>query len=57
MEFVISTGKRPLGRSRHGWEENIRKDLKEMDVNMRNWVNSAQDGDYWRALVNTALNL
>ena len=32
-------------------------DLKEIDVNMRNWVDSAQDRDYWRALVNAALNL
>ena len=32
-------------------------DLKEMGINTRNWVDSAQDSDYWRALVNAALNL
>ena len=48
-------GKRPLGRPR--WEDNIRMDIKEIDINTRNCVNSAQDRGYWRALVNAALNL
>ena len=51
------TGKRLLGRSRRRWEDNIRMDLKEICVNTRNWVDSAQDRDYWRAFVNAALNL
>jgi hypothetical protein len=51
------TGKRPLGRPRRGWEDNIRMDLKEIGVNTRNWIDSAQDRDYWRDLVNAALNL
>ena len=51
------TGKRPLGRPRRRWEDNIRMDLKEICINTRNWVDSAQDRDYWRALVNAALNL
>ena len=51
------TGKRPLGRPRHRWEDNLSMDLKEIGINMRNWVDSAQDRDYWRALVNVALNL
>ena len=51
------TEKRPLGRPRRRWEENIRKDLKEIGINTRNWVDSAQNRDYWRALVNSALNL
>jgi hypothetical protein len=38
-------------------EDNIRMDLKEMCISTRNWVDSAQDMDYWRALVNAALNL
>jgi hypothetical protein len=50
-------GKRSLGRPRRRWEDNIRMDLKEISTNMRNWVDSAQDRDYWRALVNEALNL
>ena len=32
-------------------------DLKEIDVNVRSWIDSAQDRDYWRALVNAVLNL
>ena len=51
------TGKRPLGRSRRKWEDNIRMYLKEISINTRNWVDAAQDKDYWRALVNAALNL
>ena len=51
------TGKRPLGRPRRRWEYNIRIDLEEIGINAGNWVNSAQDRDYWRALVNAALNL
>ena len=41
----IPTGKIQLGRPRHRWEENIRMDLKEIDINTRNWVDSAHDGD------------
>ena len=51
------TGKRPLGRPRRRWEDNIRMDLKERGINAGNWVDTAQDRDYWRALVNAALNL
>ena len=50
-------GKRPLGKPRLRWENYIRMDLKEIGVNARNWVDSTQDRDYWRALVNEALNL
>ena len=50
-------GKRLLGRPRRRWEDNIRKDLEKIGINMRNWVDSAQGRDYWRALVNAALNL
>ena len=50
-----STGKRPLGRPRRRWEDNIRIDLEEMGVNVGNWSDSAQDRYYWRAL--EALNL
>ena len=53
----IPAGKRPLGRPSHMWEDNIRMDLKEIGINTRNWVDSAQDRDYWGALVNAALSL
>ena len=52
-----SNGKRPLGRPRRRWEDNIRMDLEEIGINAENWVDSAQDRNYWRALVNAALNL
>ena len=51
------TGKRPLGRPRRRWEDNIRMGLEEIGINARNWVDSAQDRGYWRALVNAALSL
>ena len=51
------TGKRPIGRPRRRWEENIRMDFEEIGINAGNWVDSAQDRNYWRVLVNTALNL
>ena len=51
------TGKRPLGRPRRRWEDNIRMDLEEIGINSGNWVDSAQDRNYWRTLVNAALNL
>ena len=59
--FKISTGtlagKRPLGSPRRMLEDNIRMNLKEIGINTGNWVDSAQDRNYWRALVNAALNL
>ena len=60
--FKILTGRptpaeqRRLERFRHRWEDNIRMDLNEISIHLGNWVNSAQDRDYWRALVNVALN-
>ena len=47
----------PLLRPRRRCEGNIRMDLEEIDINMRNWVDSAQDRDYWRVLGNAALDL
>ena len=55
--FKNLTGKRPLGRPRRRWEDNIRMDLEEIGINVGNWVDSAQGRNYWRALVNAALNL
>ena len=49
--------KRPLGRPRRRREDHIRMCLKEIGIRTRNWVDWAQDREYWRALVNVALNL
>ena len=43
--------------NRSRWEDDITIYLKEMVVNMRNWIDSAQDKNYWKALSNVALNL
>ena len=51
------TGKRLLGRPSCRWEDNIRMYFEEISINAGNWVDSAQDRDCWRALVNAALNL
>ena len=51
------TGNRPLGRPRRRWGDNIRMELEEIGINAGNWVDSARDRNYWRALVNAALNL
>ena len=51
------TGKRPLGRPRRRWEDYTRMDLEEIGINSGNWVDSAQDRNYWIALLNAALNL
>jgi hypothetical protein len=50
-------GKRPLGRSRHRWEDNIRMDLREIGWSGMDWIDLAQDRDQWRALVNAVMNL
>ena len=47
------TGKEPLGRSRRRWDDNIRMDLEDIDIN---WIDSAQDRDYWRSFTNVALD-
>jgi len=49
-------GKRPLGRPRRRWEDNIRTDLREVG-GVGDWMELGQDRDRWRALVNTVMNL
>jgi hypothetical protein len=49
--------KRPLGRPRHRWEENIKMDLREMGIDRVNWIWLAQDWVQWQAFVNTVMNL
>ncbi|KAJ4426942.1 hypothetical protein ANN_26741 [Periplaneta americana] len=50
-------GKRPLGRPRRRWEDNIKMDLREVGYDDRDWINLAQDRDLWRAYVRAAMNL
>jgi hypothetical protein len=49
--------KRPLGRPRRRWKDNIRMDLKRIRWGGMDWIDLAQDRDHWRALVNTVMNL
>jgi len=50
-------GKRPLGRPKHRWEDNIKMDLQEVGGDCGDWVELAQDRDRWRALVSKVMNL
>ncbi|KAJ4441989.1 hypothetical protein ANN_11853 [Periplaneta americana] len=50
-------GKRPLGRPRRRWEDNIKMDLREVGYEGRDWINLVQDRDQWRAYVRAAMNL
>jgi hypothetical protein len=49
-------GRRPLGRPRRRWEDNIKMDLQEVWWSM-DWIELIQDTDRWRALVNAVMNL
>jgi hypothetical protein len=50
-------GKRPLGRPRRKWEDGIRMDLGEIGWGSVEWIQLTQDRDWWRAVVNTMMNL
>ena len=49
--------KRPLGRQRRGWEDNIKMDLQEVGCGGMEWIELAQDSDKWRTLLNAVMNL
>jgi hypothetical protein len=50
-------GKRPLGRPRRRWEDNIKMDLHEVGCGGMDWIELAQGRDRWRAVVNAVMNL
>jgi hypothetical protein len=50
-------GKRPLGRLRHRWEDQIKMDLREIGWEGVEWIHLTQDRDRWRVLVNVVMNL
>jgi hypothetical protein len=50
-------GKRPLGRPRRRWEDNIRIELREVGCGGMDWIRLAQDRNRWRAIVNAVMNL
>jgi hypothetical protein len=50
-------GKRPLGRPRRRWEDNIKMDLREIGIDGANWIRLAQNRVQWWASVNTVINL
>jgi hypothetical protein len=50
-------GKRPLGRPRRRWKDDINIDLREIGIDGANWIRLAQDRVQWRAFVNTVMNL
>jgi hypothetical protein len=49
--------KRPLGRPKHRWEDNIKIDRRDIGIDGANWIQLAQDRVQWRACVNTVMNL
>jgi hypothetical protein len=50
-------GKRPLGRPRRRWEDNMKMNLQEVGCGGMDWIELARDRDRWRALVNAVMNL
>jgi hypothetical protein len=52
-----SEGKRPLGRPRRRWEDNIKMDLREKGIDGVNWIQPVQDRVQWRAFVSMVMNL
>jgi hypothetical protein len=48
--------KRPLGRPRRRWEDNVKRDLREIGIDGADWIRLAQDKFQWRAFVNTVIN-
>jgi hypothetical protein len=56
ISVVRPEGMKPLGRSRHGWEDNINMNVQELEWVGMDWIDLAKDRDSWRA-VNAVMNL
>ena len=56
LHFWMTQGKRPVGRPRRRWEDNIKTDLEEVGRGYWDWMELAKDRDSWRALVSTVMN-
>jgi len=57
IELGKREGKKPLGRPRRRWEDNIQMDLQEEGCGGMDWIELAQDRDRWRAVVNAVMKL
>jgi hypothetical protein len=57
MNLLKPEGRRPLGRPRHRWENNIKMNLQEVGCGGMDWIKLAHNRDMWRALVNAVMNL
>ena len=55
--LVKTEGKRPVGRPRRRWEDNIKMDLQEVGCGGMDWIDLAQDRDRWMVFVNVVMNL
>jgi hypothetical protein len=55
--FRNPEGKRPLGRPRRKWEDNVGTDLEDMGWDSMDWIDLAEDRDQWHAIVNTVMNI
>ena len=57
MYLLKPEGRRPLGRPRHRWEDNIKMKLQNVGCGVMDWIELVQDRNRWRALVNAVMNL
>jgi hypothetical protein len=57
LVYHLPEGKRPFGRPRHRWKDNIKMGLHEVGCEGMAWIDVAQDRDRWRSLVNAVMNL
>jgi hypothetical protein len=55
--YIQVQGKRPLGRPRRRWEDNIKMEVQEVGCGGMDWIELARDRDRWRALVNAVMNI